>query len=189
MATTTTTTTTTAPVLRGPDEGQLRAHLGHLLDWRLQGPETDGAIAMFDGTIRAGGEPPIHAHEREDEIFHMLEGEMTFVCGGRELRAGPGATVFLPRGVPHGFRVDSGVARALCILTPAGFEPFFHAFSAPAADRALPAPPAELDAEALTLALAEHGVTVVGPPPSVPGWGAAMTAPAVLDGEAAGAAG
>jgi quercetin dioxygenase-like cupin family protein len=168
--------TATAPVLRAADDGQLRAHLGHLLDWRLQGPETDGAIAMFDGTIRAGGEPPIHVHEREDEAFHVLDGEMTFVCGGRELRAGPGATVFLPRRVPHGFRVDSATARVLCFMTPAGFEDFFHAFSEPTADRELPAPPGDVDPEVLTRVLDEHGVTIVGPPPSAPGWGAAMTA-------------
>jgi quercetin dioxygenase-like cupin family protein len=171
-----TATTTSAPVLRAAADGELRAHLGHLLDWRLRGSETDGALAMFEGTIRAGGEPPMHVHEREDEGFHVLEGEITFVCGGRELRAGPGATVFLPRGVPHGFRVESGTARALCFMTPAGFEDFFHAFSEPAGGRAQPAPPAEVDLEALTRVLDEHGVTIVGPPPSVSGWGAAMTA-------------
>ena len=168
--------TITAPVLRARDEGDLRAYLGHLVDWRLQGHETNGAIAIFEALIRAGGEPPIHVHEREDEVFHVLQGEMTFVCGGREIHAGPGATAFLPRGLPHGFRVDTEVARVLCVMTPAGLEPSFHAFSEPSPGRDLPPPPAHLDVEALTRALADHGVTIVGPPPSAPGWGAEMTA-------------
>jgi quercetin dioxygenase-like cupin family protein len=168
--------TLAAPVMRAPHEGEGRAYLGNLMEWRLQGHDTAGAIAMVDVTIRAGGEPLIHVHEREDEVFHVLEGQMTFVCGGRERRANPGATVFLPRGIPHGFRVDTDVARALCIVTPAGLEPSFHAFSEPSPNRELPAPPEHVDAEALVRVLAEHGVTVVGPPPSAPGWGPQLTA-------------
>jgi hypothetical protein len=78
--------------------------------------------------------------------------------------------------VPHGFRVDSVTARVLCFMTPAGFEDFFHAFSEPTADRELPPPPGDVDPEVLARVLDEHGVTIVGPPPSAPGWGAAMTA-------------
>lgn len=173
----TTTITPTAPALVPADGGEARDHLGNLLVWRVRGADTGGTLAVFEALAAPGGEPPIHVHEHEDETFHVLEGEVTFVCGGRELRAGPGATAFLPRGVPHGFRVDSATARVLCVISPAGFEPFFDRWSSPAGGRERPAPPVDVDVEAVVATLAEHGVTVVGPPPSAPGWGAALSAP------------
>lgn len=43
---------------------------------------------------------PLHVHAREDEIFHIIDGEHAFRCGEQEFRVEPGAFVFLPRGVP-----------------------------------------------------------------------------------------
>jgi hypothetical protein len=61
--------------------------------------------------------------------------------------------------------VETGTARALVVVTPGGLEDAFHATAG-----------TDVDAEAIGAALAARGVTVVGPPPSVPGWGAHMTA-------------
>jgi quercetin dioxygenase-like cupin family protein len=171
-----TTDTAIAPVLRARDEGVLLDHAGNLLDWRLQSADTGGAHAVMEAVMLAGMEPPIHIHTREDEIFHLIEGEVTFVAGGREARLGPGGTVFLPRGVAHGFRVEGGSARALVVMTPGGIEAGFHAGGTPTAERRIPSEPGHLDIDALDAAFAERGITTVGPPPSVPGWGAHMTA-------------
>ena len=35
-------------------------------------------------------------------------GEVTFKCGDQILEAGPGAFVFLPRGIPHTFVIEGG---------------------------------------------------------------------------------
>src|SRR5262245_12640728 len=92
------------PVLREAGAGEARWHVGTLVDWRVRAVETGGALAVLETLAPKGAEPPIHLHEHEDELFVVIEGEVTFVCGGRELRGGPGTTAFLPRGVPHGLR-------------------------------------------------------------------------------------
>ena len=70
------------------------------MDWKLQAAETGGTLSAAETIIPAGLEPPVHVHEHEDELFYVLEGELTVICGGRELRGGPGTVAFLPRRVP-----------------------------------------------------------------------------------------
>ena len=63
--------------------------------------------------------PPMHVHRTHAESFYVLEGELTFTAGGRELRAEPGSWVQIPPGVPHTF-VSPGdrSARFLNVHTP-----------------------------------------------------------------------
>ena len=70
---------------------------------------------------------PLHVHEREDETWFVPEGEFTFEVGGQTFRAGPGDYVFGPRNVPHSYANGTeAVARALIMVTPAGFEEFWR---------------------------------------------------------------
>lgn len=88
--------------------------------------DSGGVVGMFEGTVPAGEGPPVHIHHNEDEVIHVLEGEYRFWLDGAISRAGPGTSVFLPRGVPHTFRVVSKTpGRNLAVLTPGGFEAFF----------------------------------------------------------------
>ena len=74
---------------------------------------------------------PLHVHEREDELFYVLEGEHVFRVGDREHRAAPGGIVFAPRGIPHSQRrIVPGVGRLLALTAPAGLEGFFRALAA-----------------------------------------------------------
>ena len=73
--------------------------------------------------IVAGRELEAHVHHEEDDAFYILEGEMTFVFGDGEVRAGPGTFVLVPPGVEHGFRNDGGSSvRMLNIHAPGGFD-------------------------------------------------------------------
>jgi mannose-6-phosphate isomerase-like protein (cupin superfamily) len=70
---------------------------------------------------------PLHRHEHEDELFHILEGEHVFECGGDRFEVGPGAFLALPRGVPHAHRrVVPGAGRFLVMACPGGFDGFFR---------------------------------------------------------------
>jgi mannose-6-phosphate isomerase-like protein (cupin superfamily) len=70
---------------------------------------------------------PAHVHEREDELFYVLEGEHVFTVGGEDHQAGPGDLVFAPRGIPHAQRrVVPRTGRTLTMASPAGFEGFFR---------------------------------------------------------------
>ncbi len=54
-----------------------------------------------------GFSPPRHVHTREDEVFLVLDGDVCFDVDGERRAAGPGTTVYMPRGVPHSFRIQS----------------------------------------------------------------------------------
>jgi mannose-6-phosphate isomerase-like protein (cupin superfamily) len=70
---------------------------------------------------------PLHVHEHEDELFHILEGEHVFECGADRFDVGPGDFLALPRGVPHAHRrVVPGAGRLLVVTCPGGFDGFFR---------------------------------------------------------------
>jgi mannose-6-phosphate isomerase-like protein (cupin superfamily) len=73
--------------------------------------------------IAAGGELEQHVHDGEDDAFYILEGEMTFVFGEREVVAPPGRSCSSPPGVEHGFRNDGDVpVRMFNIHAAGGFD-------------------------------------------------------------------
>jgi len=114
---------------------------GSLLTFLATGEDTQGQFALIEIVGRQGNVPPPHIHHREDEIFYLLEGELTVSVGDRIIKATPGTMVFLPRHVQHSFTIDSEQGRMLVLLTPAGLEGWFKDFSVPAP--ALTLPPVE----------------------------------------------
>src|SRR6476469_7235629 len=76
--------------------------LGAAAILKAVGTETDGTFAFYEYTTppRYGG-PPLHLHERMDEAYYVLEGEMQFAIGEQTLTADAGTFVFIPRGVPY----------------------------------------------------------------------------------------
>jgi quercetin dioxygenase-like cupin family protein len=145
--------------------GRLTNYAGHLFDWKLLGAASGGSFALAEVTGWQGGEPPLHAHAREDEFFYVLEGEVTFKIGDDLTQVGPGAFVWAPRNVPHAFMFDTPIVRLLIGFLPAGQDEVFLRFSTPA-DRSSEArpPEGELDYAAIEAADAEAGVTYLGPP-------------------------
>lgn len=60
----------------------------------------------------------------------MLEGRHVFTYGYTEFEAGPGDTVFVPRGVRHAQRrVVARQGRTFSMFSPAGCEEFFREIS------------------------------------------------------------
>lgn len=111
---------------------------GSLLTFLATSEDTEGQFALIEMVGRKGNVPPPHIHHREDEIFYLLEGELTVSVGERRFKATPGTMVFLPRNVPHSFTIDSEQGRMLVLLTPGGFEGWFRDFSVPATAMTLP---------------------------------------------------
>jgi mannose-6-phosphate isomerase-like protein (cupin superfamily) len=94
---------------------------------------TDGAFSIVEEIDPL--DTPAHVHEREDELFYVLEGEHVFTVGSEDHRVGPGDVVFAPRGVPHAQqRVVPRTGRTLTMCSPAGFEGFFRELGAAEAD-------------------------------------------------------
>src|SRR3982750_3870596 len=96
----------TGAVLRGPGAGASVWFLGNLMVVKATAQGTNGAFVLLESLIPAGASPPMHIHEREDEACWVLEGEVTFRCADETFAATPGSFVFLPRNVPHTFRVE-----------------------------------------------------------------------------------
>lgn len=128
---------TTTPLItafaRQPGPGSSRAYLGHLFSFLATSEQTNGTLAVIEVTVRKGLEPPPHTHAHEDETYYILDGRWSFEAGGQSFAAGPGALVFLPRGVQHSFSLHDDAARALMLLTPAGLEDAFRDMSEPTA--------------------------------------------------------
>lgn len=114
------------PVLRTPENARTIGVMGDLYRFVLTGEETGGRLCVIDAIIPPGGGPPPHVHTHEDEIFSVLEGEITFLIGDKVTVAGPGTTVFAPRGGRHRFSNEGATpARFLITIMPAGFEQMF----------------------------------------------------------------
>jgi quercetin dioxygenase-like cupin family protein len=141
-------------------EGEARWWLGGLATIKATGKETGGRYTLVE-VLDPEGEGPLHVHHREDEGFWILEGELTFEVGEETIKASPGSFVFGPKDVPHRYTVDSGPARLLYILSPAGFEEFIYATSEPAKERTLPpppeGPPEEAEMEQLRVLARQYG--------------------------------
>ena len=155
----------TTPIVLGPGEGEALWFLGTLVVIKATHDATGGRVAVLENLAPRGAGSPLHVHHREDEWFHVLEGELTIWVDGLTHVAGPGAFAFLPAGRPHTFTVSSDTARFLISAGPAGFEDFVRAAAVPAERLEIPrAPGAPPDIAALTALAAHYGLDIIGPP-------------------------
>jgi quercetin dioxygenase-like cupin family protein len=126
--------------------------------------DSGGAISMMEHWYPANWSPPLHVHHREDQVLHVLEGEIKAQAGDDPavtLRAGE--ATFLPRDVPHTFITGPEGARVLEINTPGGFEQFHVEAGEPALETRIP-DPCEADVPKLVAAIAPYDAEFVGPP-------------------------
>ena len=155
----------TQPYALASEEGQAVWFLGTLVIMKATGQQTGGAFGLIDNLMPGGFASPYHMHRNEDESFYVVEGEMTFYVGEERVKAEPGAFVYGPRGVPHGFEVNgTAPARILLQNYPAGFERFPVEVGEPAEE--LTIPPAEPpDMERLMAIAAKYDIEILGPLP------------------------
>jgi quercetin dioxygenase-like cupin family protein len=142
--------------------------------------ESGGSFALVEHPIGPRAlAAPVHTHRHEDEYTFVLEGEIGVQVGDEVHVARPGDLVFKPRGVPHAFwNAGDEPARALEIISPAGFERYFAevapllppAHDGPPDERALGTIMAryglEMDLGSVPVLAGRHGLVVEGPPPS-----------------------
>ena len=165
-----------------PPGGPSLWFLGTLARLKLDGSQTGGRFALWEGVLPHGAAPPLHSHP-QDETFYVLEGEVTAwivdpdLAGdqrdppawvaSRGQRGGAGLVSFAPGGTPHTFRVESDTARMLFLSTPAGVENYVKALGEPALWPWLQPPPdgPRVPAETMRAVEAELGMVRHGPPP------------------------
>ena len=134
---------------------------------RVSAGDSSDDIAVPEHRAPCGDSPPLHIHHEEDEVFHVLEGEVTYRVGETTRRARPGETLMDPKGMPHTYRVDSAEGARMLTITRGGFERFVRSFARPAETDGLPVrsgPPTAEQAAALAQACSRFGIELVGPP-------------------------
>jgi quercetin dioxygenase-like cupin family protein len=114
----------TGPVSVPPGVDAVRVVVG--------GEHTDGHLGLVEETLTPDFDgPPLHVHPAFDELFFVLEGQLTFQVRDRVKTVAAGDWLLAARGVPHTFANHSDQpARALIAVTPAGFERYFQLVSA-----------------------------------------------------------
>ena len=152
---------------------------GSVMTILLDSEKTDGQLTMVRTRGAGRGGSPIHIHDHEDEMFLMLEGSGIFWAGDERHELSAGGVTFLPRGLPHAFRMTSSYIDYITLCTPAGLEQFFRAAGW---NLSQPKPSDwEITPAMLTEALAHHPHRILGPPlaeheQSIPAEILAMTA-------------
>jgi quercetin dioxygenase-like cupin family protein len=142
--------------------------LNGLITVRVPHDGGEDGISVLDHVAPHGDSPPLHVHKTEDEVFHVLEGELRLRAQDADTRLGAGQTTLAPRGVPHTYLVESPEgARWLVITRHGDFERFVRALSRPAERPELPThegPPTPEQTEALAATARQHGIELLGPP-------------------------
>src|ERR1700737_2284028 len=87
--------------------------------------ETGGSLDMFEMIVQPNARMPIpHYHESWDETVYALTGTTAWRGDGHDIALSPGQSIFIRRGVAHGFRNDTQQpASCFCVLTPGVLGP------------------------------------------------------------------
>jgi quercetin dioxygenase-like cupin family protein len=125
---------------------------------------SNGQVLIMRSDTARGNGVPVHVHQREDEIFLLLNGALTVWAGDKRRELSGGGVAFLPRGIPHTYFVTSQIATILEVIAPGGLE---QAFREAGWDLRTP-PPDDwaCTPDAVAAAMAKMGCAILGPPPS-----------------------
>lgn len=128
---------------------------------------TDG-MSVLEHHGPHGASPPLHTHASEDEVFHVLEGELHFRIGTEDRTARAGDTLIATKGTAHTYGVESPQgARWLTVTCRGDFERFVRALGRPAEHAGLPpagGPPTPEAREVLRATALQYGIELIGPP-------------------------
>jgi quercetin dioxygenase-like cupin family protein len=98
---------------------------GTEVGFKVESDRARGASST-EWVAQPGFDTGVHVHERLEETWYVIDGELEFRVDGDAFTARTGAWVFVPPQVPHAFanRGDAP-ARFILILSPAGHDRYF----------------------------------------------------------------
>lgn len=127
---------------------------------KLTAEQSGGSCSAFELSAMPQSGPNLHVHHHEDEWYYVLSGEFLFKAGGESYSLPTGASIWLPRGVPHVWANTSAIdAKLVLICLPGGFEKFFEEMGNEMA-HVDPASTQKKMAEVM----AKYGMELLGPP-------------------------
>jgi mannose-6-phosphate isomerase-like protein (cupin superfamily) len=146
-----------AIILR-PGEGRT-IDLGNFeMSVKASAEQTAGAFTLLEATEPADFGPPMHIHHDAGEAFYVVAGEYLIFVRDEQYACPAGSFVYIPPGVPHGFRVGPEPSRKLNLYTPAAMLGYFDELSAAVTE-------GKVDADSLTELAGRYGMEVIGPVP------------------------
>jgi quercetin dioxygenase-like cupin family protein len=144
-----------------PDQQQQLEWLdGGTLAMLLDGAASNGQLMVGRFHVSEGEAPPFHKHTREDEVFLLINGTALVWVDDEQTELSEGGIVFLPKNIPHAYRITSKKADLLMINTPAGIEGMFRETGR---DKSTPRPP-DFRLTPDPAISAKYGNVIVGPP-------------------------
>jgi len=148
-----------------PSPENTRAIPGGVFNFLSMGHETEGRHSLMRIIVNRGAEPPAHTHSREDESYYILKGSICYTIGDDVITVHEGEYVYLPKGLPHKFELQTEQAEVLMWISPAGLDQWFWDNSAPAPDgNQLPMPQGPPPAHVIdhfVKSLREYGVEMI----------------------------
>ena len=113
------------PVLLSAGQGHSVSLRGTEVTFKVPSARAERA-SLTEWVATPGFDTGLHVHERLEETWYVLDGEVEFRVGEETFQAAPGACVFVPPRVPHAFanRTETP-ARFLLILSPPTHDRYF----------------------------------------------------------------
>lgn len=124
--------------------------------FHVDADQSRGSVTVFECVAPAKARMPApHSHDDFDETAFGLEGVTSFRLGGERIDLSAGESLFIRRGVTHGFDNKGDVdARFLAVITPGLLGPSY--FKEIAAVLGSGGPP---DIEKIGQVMRRHGLT------------------------------
>lgn len=130
---------------------------------KVSSADTAEACTIFELNALSRSGPFLHVHHREDEWYYILTGEFLFKAGGDEHTLSTGASIWLPRGIPHVWANTATTQGKLILMCqPGGFEKFFDEIGSVPMDKKSPDTMRDL--------MAKYGMEMLGPPIFASSW-------------------
>lgn len=142
-------------------------------DCKVSAQDTNGRLSIFEFTGSGGGPP--HLHHDLDEWIYIIEGECYFQVGTERLRLSAGESIFIPRKTAHFWAcvgcLDGKQAKIINLYQPGGrMEDFFRAIgnckTLPTREQVLNKTYTDEQVETLHQLFSDHGMDLLGPPPT-----------------------
>lgn len=123
-----------------PGEGETVALRATEVIFKATGEREGGGPTVIEFIAAPGFSTGDHVHSTIEELFYVVDGEITIRAGEWSSRVGPGSFVRVPPRTPHGFgNPGTAPATLLLLISPAGVhEEYFREL---AAVLATPGPP------------------------------------------------
>src|SRR5688572_22388631 len=112
------------PVVVMPGAGRTLQFLG--VTHKLTSDQTAGAFYVCEAVFGPESGSPLHIHHYEDEVIHVLEGEIEIRFDNEKLHAPASGIIHLPKKIPHALQNPLKTPlRIMVHAIPGGLENYF----------------------------------------------------------------